>query len=217
MPRVAIFDLDGTLVDSAPAITRALNALRAERGLSALPVAQVRSWVSLGAAALVGRGVHGHRDASADEIAAFRQHYAQSPGQQEDLYPGIPAALAALHSAGVVMGVCTNKPQALSEQVLEATGIARFFRAVVGGDTPPRAKPDGAHVLHTLDAMACNGVIADFIGDSSVDARAAQASGARFLWASWGYADAPSLAMPQHTLQHPADIAPAILHKGQQA
>lgn len=212
MPRVAIFDLDGTLVDSAPAITRALNALRAERGLSALATAQVRTWVSLGAAALVGRGVHGNTEAGAEEIAAFRQHYAQHPGNPDDLYPGIPAALTALHTAGVVMGVCTNKPQALSEQVLEATGMARFFRAVVGGDATPLPKPNGAHLRHTLVQMGCAEQPVTFIGDSSVDARAAAGCGARFLWAAWGYADAQGLATPQHTLQHPAEIAPAILH-----
>lgn len=214
MSRVAIFDLDGTLMDSAPAITRALNGLIRARGLPAVDVAQVRTWVSLGVAALLGRALGQGCDADDEEIAAFRAIYAIAPGSREDLYPGVAQALSDLSRAGVLLALCTNKPQALAEEVLRRTGIAHHFNAVVGGDVAVQAKPDAAHVVHTLMAMGSRGASFDFIGDSSVDMRAAHASGGRFLWASWGYADADLLAPPERTLRYPSDIVPAVLHGG---
>ena len=211
MRRVAIFDLDGTLIDSAPAIARALDRLRAARGLPGLDVELVRRWVSLGAPALVGRALGREGDADAGEITAFRASYAEQPGTPGDLYPGIADALAALRTAGVKLGICTNKPQALSEKVLAATGIAAHFVAVVGGDATPRAKPDGAHLRQTLAAMGCSGPQFDFVGDSRIDAEAAHAAGARFLWAAWGYADPDGLAHRGQAVPEPAALPAAIL------
>lgn len=209
--RAAIFDLDGTLVDSAPAIASALAHLRVGHDQPTPDVAQVRNWVGMGARALVGRALGRDGDASDAEVASFRAAYATRPGTQADLYPGIVGALNALRDAGITLGVCTNKPQALSEQVLAVTGIASYFTAVVGGDAVPRAKPDGSHVLHTLASMDCSGRPFHFVGDTSVDAAAARASGGEFLWASWGYADAAGLDREGRRLASPTDLADAIL------
>lgn len=211
MRRAAIFDLDGTLVDSAPGIARALDRLRAVRGLAPLDIGHVRHWVSFGSATLVGKALDRNGNASTEEIAAFRANYAEDPGAPADLYPGIVDALVALRQAGVTLGVCTNKPQALSEKVLSATGIASHFAAIVGGDAIARAKPDGSHVLHTLASMGCSGLPFHFIGDTNIDAAAATASGADFLWASWGYADAPDLDRHGRRLSSPTKLADAIL------
>ena len=211
MRHVAIFDLDGTLIDSAPAITRALNVLRDAHGLSALDAVQVRRWISLGAASLIGRALGLAGDADTHTIAAFRTHYAEQPSSSDDVYPGTTLALRVLHGAGVAMAVCTNKPQTLSERVLTQSGLSDYFQAVLGGDTVQCCKPDPAHVIDTLVAMGCEGSAFDFIGDSHVDAAAAKASGGRFLWASWGYADTAPLAPPERTLSHPSDIPDAVL------
>lgn len=211
--RAAIFDLDGTLVDSAHSIARALAHLRAGHDAPTPDVAQVRRWVGMGARTLVGRALGRDGDASDDELASFRAAYATQPGTRDDLYPGIADALTALRDAGVTLGVCTNKPQALSEQVLAATGIASYFVAVVGGDAVAHPKPDGSHVLHTLAAMECSGLPFHFIGDTGVDAGAARASGAKFLWASWGYVDAQDLDRHGRRLSSPVDIADAILRE----
>ncbi len=196
MPPVVLFDLDGTLADSALSIALALNRLREGRGLGPWPVARFRPLISRGAPALVGAslGLGTHADADADDVAAFREIYAAIPGSPDDLYPGIAEALARLREAGALLGVCTNKPQRLSEKLLAESGIAGHFEAVVGGDVAERAKPHPAHLRQTLAAMRCEGQPFAFVGDSSVDADAADAAGARFLWASWGYADADDLA-----------------------
>lgn len=209
----AIFDLDGTLVDSAPAIARALAEVGDGRGARMPGLEQVRRWIGMGARTLVGRGLGGGGDASDDDLAAFRAAYAAQPGTADDLYPGIAGALAELRDAGIVLGICTNKPQALSETVLSATGIGGYFAAVVGGDATPRPKPDGSHLRQTLEAMGCGGSPFDFVGDSSIDADAARAAGARFLWAAWGYADAEDLASRGLAVADAPAMTTAILHR----
>lgn len=211
MQHVAIFDLDGTLVDSAPAIARALNRLREQRNLPALATAGFRPWISQGAARLVAHALQLPMPADAAVLAEFRAVYAEQPGTPEDCYPGILKALQTLHHAGIPLGVCTNKPQDLSERVLHATGLSGLFAAVVGGDAVPRCKPDGAHLLQTREAMRCHGTAIDFIGDSRVDAEAAHACGARFLWASWGYAVGEDLAHRGLRLATPVDLPAAVL------
>ena len=211
MPPVVVFDLDGTLADSAPSIALALNQLREDRGLMPWPVARFRPWVSRGAPALVGAALDLSTPADADDVAAFREVYAALPASVDDLYPGIADALVLLREAGAVLGVCTNKPQRLSEKVLAESGIAQYFATVVGGDAVTRAKPHPAHLRQTLAAMRCEGLPFVFVGDSSVDADAADAAGARFLWASWGYADADNLAQRGTRLASVDDLAPSIL------
>ena len=212
MPRVAVFDLDGTLADSAPAIARALNQSRAARGLPALAVERFRPWISHGAPALVGAALELGVPADAQAVEAFRDVYRGCAGSPEDLYPGIGDAVARLHGAGVVMGVCTNKPQLLSEKVLSETGLARYFTAVVGGDRTARPKPDPAHLRQTLVEMGCTADTPfSFIGDSLIDAQAAAAAGARFLLASWGYADADDLSTRGVRLDDAAALIDAVL------
>jgi phosphoglycolate phosphatase len=211
MPPVVVFDLDGTLADSAPSIALALNRLRESRGLSPWPVARFRPWVSRGAPALVGAALDLEMPADADQVAMFREVYAALPGSRQDLYPGIAEALAALSDAGAVLGVCTNKPQRLSEKLLAESGIAQHFVAVVGGDTVRRAKPHPDHLRQALAAMHCEGLPFAFVGDSSVDADAADAAGARFFWASWGYADADDLATRGIALASAGSLATSIL------
>jgi len=211
VPPVVVFDLDGTLADSAPSIARALNRLRDQRGLAPWAVARFRPWISRGAPALVGAGLELGAPADAGQVAAFRALYGALPASADDLYEGIPEALARLRHAGAVLGVCTNKPQRLSEKLLADSGIARHFVAVVGGDVATRAKPHPDHLRQTLSAMRCEGRTFDFVGDSSVDADAADAAGARFLWASWGYADADDLARRGLRLASAAELDAAIL------
>lgn len=211
MPPVVVFDLDGTLADSAPSIALALNRLREHRGLTPWPVARFRPWVSRGAPALVGAALDLGMPADADDVAAFREVYAALPGSVDDLYPGIAEALSRLREAGAVLGVCTNKPQRLSEKVLADSGIAQHFATVVGGDAVARAKPHPAHLRQTLAAMRCEGLPFAFVGDSSVDADAADAAGARFFWASWGYADSDDLARRGIRLASADDLTPSIL------
>lgn len=212
-PQVVVFDLDGTLTDSAPAIGTVLNGLRTERGLAPLPAQAYRGWISLGAPALVGSALDLPGPAAPAEVAEFRRHYAATRGTPDDLYTGVEDALTLLHEAGRPMGVCSNKPQALCEKVLEETGIRRFFRAVAGGDAVERSKPHPMHLAHTLALMGCSGQPFFFVGDSLIDAEAAAAAHAEFLWASYGYGGSDDLRTRGQRLNSPSDIARAVLQQ----
>lgn len=208
---VVMFDLDGTLADSARSIALALNRLREGRGPGPWPVARFGPLISRGAAALVGASLGRSTHADEDDVAAFREIYAAIPGSAHDLYPGIAEALTRLREAGALLGVCTNKLQRLSDKLLAESGIASHFEAVVGGDVAQRAKPHPAHLRQTLAAMRCEGQPFTFVGDSSVDADAAEAAGARFLWVSWGYADTDKLGRRGTRVASAADLASSIL------
>jgi phosphoglycolate phosphatase len=209
--RAVVFYLDGTLTDSAPGIGQILNSMRLERRLPPLPVDAFRRWVSLGVQHMVANALEIPGPAVAAAIAEFRQRYAVAPTTPQDLYPGVEEALNELASAGMPMGVCSNKPHVLCEKVLVGTGIRRFFKAVLGGDSVSQSKPHPMHLNLTLAKMGCAGEAFFFVGDSVIDADAADAAGAIFLWASYGYCDSDALADRGIKLEGPMDVVARIL------
>jgi phosphoglycolate phosphatase len=206
-----VFDLDGTLTDSAPGIGRILNSMRLERRLQPLPERAFRHWVSLGVQHLVANALEIALPAETSAITEFRHHYAVAPSTPQDLYPGVEEALSEIALAGIPMGVCSNKPYMLCEKVLVGTGIRRFFTAVLGGDSVSQSKPHPMHLHSTLAQMGCAGDAFFFVGDSVIDAEAADAAGAIFLWASYGYGDSSELADRGIKLERPTDVVSRIL------
>ena len=190
--RAAVFDLDGTLVDSAVAIAAALNVVRTERGASPLHADAVRPLVSRGAAHLVREVLAETAGDPVEDLAAFRRVYGAVPVDRNDLYPGAEAALQALARDGWTLGVCTNKPQRLTERLLDGMGLAPLFAAVVGGDAVEHCKPHPDHVFAILERLAAAPHEAVYVGDSEVDAEAAQAAGVPLVLVSFGYSLGPA-------------------------
>lgn len=214
MTRAIVFDLDGTLVDSAPSITVALNRIRVRRGATSnLAVETVKRWVSLGAEAVVRSALAEICEADERDLAEFRAEYAAIRTTQECLFDGFPETLNVLAAAGWALAVCSNKPQQLCVQVLEDTGISRYFSAILGGDAVPQSKPHPAHLLAALDALHAKRAASVYVGDSSIDLRTARAAGVPFLLATYGYSD-PALQQLSHArvqgLRSPRDL-PALL------
>jgi phosphoglycolate phosphatase len=188
-----LFDLDGTLVDSAPDIARALNATMAEVGVPALPVARVVRCVGDGATRLVERALPpGASDAPAypevpDLVTRFRRHYAAAICVESRPYPGIVDVLTELAGAGTPMAVLTNKPGDLARSLLRALALDRFFDDVIGdGDGWARKPaPDGARAIlarHGVPAAA-----ALVVGDGVPDLRLGRAAGCPVAAVTWGY------------------------------
>ena len=192
-PEAALFDLDGTLVDSAPGIVRALNQVRAERGGEPLQAAAVRPWISLGADALVAAALGPFARRPDEDLQAFRSRLLDLPADPADVYPGVTEALEALADAGLQMAVVTNKPEGLSVALLDQLDLSRWFGAVVGGDTTARPKPDPAPSRAALQALGREPDGTVFVGDSRVDADAADGIGMPFYLYEGGYgaADCP--------------------------
>ena len=122
-----LFDLDGTLIDSASTIASVINGMRADRRLALLPVANFRRWVSLGAEELLRRSMDQIDDVSAD-VQEFRKRYRALPTPPESLFPSVKETVAALAQTGIAMAICSNKPESLCRKILDELELEQIFR-----------------------------------------------------------------------------------------
>ncbi|OYU19619.1 MAG: phosphoglycolate phosphatase [Rhodobacteraceae bacterium PARR1] len=191
-----IFDLDGTLVDSAADIHAAVNLLLTEEGHPGLTRAQVTAMVGAGVGVLLDRVIAatGLNPAGRDRLLTrFMLIYEQGSANLTQPYPGVSAALADLSRAGLTLGLCTNKPLRPTLAILTALGWQDHFASVICGDSLPTRKPDPA-MLHACVAGVGGGPVL-FVGDSEVDAETAHAAGVGFLLFTEGYRKSPVSAL----------------------
>lgn len=191
-----VFDLDGTLVDSAPDMALALNVVMGARGHRPFSLGEVRGFIGDGVPMLIHRALAARdvagEDAYADWHDAYMQAYARGICIQSRPYPGVIAALDAL--GGRMMAVCTNKPQALAEDLLDALSLRARFELILGGDTGAGRKPDPTPLRHVATHMGATRAV--MVGDSMADAGAARAAGWPMLLYRHGYRDRPADAIP---------------------
>lgn len=187
-PAAILFDLDGTLLDTAPDMVGALNRLRAEEGLDALPFALARASVSHGSARLVELGFPGLAPAEFARLQArFLELYAERLAAETRLFEGMDVVLAELARAGRPLGIVTNKPSYLTLPLLAALDLQAPFAAIVCGDTVSSRKP---HPLPMRHAAALAGVAPQsciYVGDAERDVQAAHAAQMPALVATYGY------------------------------
>lgn len=194
MNAAVLFDLDGTLVDSAPDLARALSLLLDEHGRPPVSEAEVRRMIGQGARVLVARvwsatGEPLEPDRIEPLYRRFVALYTPIALDRTRPYPEVVDTLAGLHRTHP-LAVVTNKPERAARAVLEGLDLARWFGAVVGGDTLDVRKPDPAPLRWALRQLGHTGP-AVMVGDSSADVRAAAAAGVPSIAVRWGYADAP--------------------------
>jgi phosphoglycolate phosphatase len=195
LPAAILFDLDGTLVDSLPDLSWAVNQLLAEFGREPATLADMRTWVGDGVAVLVERSLMATGGLPelpvAEAVKRYLDYYRGHAAVETRPYPGVLTTLTALRAAGHPLGVCTNKPTDLSVLLLNALGMRDFFSAVVGGDGVPERKPHPGHLWATLDAMGMRDRKALMVGDSLNDVAAAKAAGIPVTVVSFGYTQIP--------------------------
>jgi phosphoglycolate phosphatase len=211
-----VFDLDGTLADTAGDLHLVLQEVLAEVDLPAPPLHAVRGMIGDGAKVLIERALaeigHAPSPGLVDErFARFRARYAQVPCRASSLYPGAAALLRTLQERGHRLGLCTNKPQAATDGLLAALGIDRFFSAVVGGDATPAKKPDPAHLAAVLTAMDATPAASVMIGDSRNDLLTARALGVPCILVSFGYTDTPARRLGADAVIDRLDELPGAL------
>lgn len=193
MRLVVVFDLDGTLVDSAAAIRDIANIQMAELGLEPLTLAESRGYIGNGAPTFIERALkarHAHDPALFKErLHRFEELYASAPGEANTPFPGVEAAMRALVAQGHRIALCTNKPLAPTLVLLDAHGWRDLFTAIVTGDTLPERKPHPAPLIEA--ARRAGGGPAVYVGDSEVDAATAEAAGFPLLLYAGGYSKVP--------------------------
>ncbi len=195
-----VFDLDGTLIDSAPDLRTALNRLLAAEGRRPLALPEVAAMIGDGAAKLVERAFAAtgeaagaaNRELTRRFVALYVAHAADETRPVE----GVPETLAALRSAGLKLGICTNKPERATWTVLQALDLDAYFAAVIGGDSVPGAqKPDPAMVFAVLGRLGADPSRAVMVGDSGNDVAAARAAGLPVIVRAGGYTAVPAAAL----------------------
>ena len=193
---VIAFDLDGTLVDTAPDLIGTLNVLLKAEGLPPLPLDEARPFIGKGARWLIERGFQAAGATLAAERLSilfdrFIEHYLDHIADESVPFPGCAQALDDLRAAGAKLVVCTNKRTNLSVALLEAVGLADRFEAVVGADAAPAIKPDPRHLAVAVEAAGGSMDRAILVGDAATDAGAARAAGAGLILVSFGYTEIP--------------------------
>ena len=192
MTSAIVFDLDGTLVDSAPDLHAAANRMLAEFGQAPLSLEKVTSFIGNGIPNLVrlARLESGLPEAEEERMKALMlANYTAHPADLTRPYPGVVEALVALRQAGYRLGVCTNKFRAPSVQILDALNLSQYFDVVIGGDSLDAKKPDPAPLHAAFTALKAPALL--YVGDSEVDAETAERAQIAFALYTRGYRKTP--------------------------
>jgi phosphoglycolate phosphatase len=199
-----IFDLDGTLIDSADDLALSMNATRRRFGLPEIDPALIYSYIGNGAAVLVQRAMGGHlpEEQLADALKFFLQFYRTHALEHTRLYPGIRESVLDLYRAGHQLAVLTNKPVRISTDIIGALGLAPLFLRIYGGDSFPAKKPDPAGVLALMAEAGVSAAATLLVGDSGVDVRTARNAGVRCCGVAWGFQPEGFEVDPPDTLIH---------------
>jgi phosphoglycolate phosphatase len=191
-----IFDLDGTLIDSAPDVCASVNRVLEADGRRPLTLAESKDMVGWGGRVLVEKALALTGDAGTAEdidraLEAFLVTYADHPADHTTVFPGVIEALQGFKAAGVKLAICTNKPTATTPPVLTALGLDGFFDVVSCGDAVPHKKPDGRHVLLCAEQLGALPETVVMVGDSENDIQAAIDAKLRSICVTFGYAHVP--------------------------
>jgi len=189
MPEAVLFDLDGTLIDTAPDMGGALNNLLIEEKREPLPLESIRPYVSQGGLVLTRLGFDGHVDESQIEPLRqrFLEHYREIVAKDSRLFDGYEAVLAELEASSIPWGIVTNKPEWLTHPLLEQLGLAARCAVVIGGDTLPQRKPHPLPLQVAAERIGIECRACLYVGDDERDIIAGRAANMKTLVAAYGY------------------------------
>ncbi|MEM6382459.1 MAG: phosphoglycolate phosphatase [Pseudomonadota bacterium] len=189
---VCVFDLDGTLADTAPDLIAALNHVLRSNGLRPAGFEEARGFVGHGARVLIERAYRAQKvpldeEQAVQRVGQFIAFYRQNIANDTRLFPNVLRALDTMRSDGWRFAICTNKPEALAVQLVTELGVLERFAAITGGDSFPFRKPDGRHILETIAKAGGDPSRAIMVGDSAPDIGAARDANVPVVGVSFGY------------------------------
>lgn len=202
-----VFDLDGTLVNTAPDLHATLNHILKTNGYELVLKEVSQGLIGIGAKAMLRAGL-ADQGSTIDEVEidamfeGFLSHYADNIDTYSLPFPGCVDCLNRLREAGAILSVCTNKRQNLADQLLASLGLSKHFAAIFGSDSVPAPKPDSGHIFATLEAANGDRDCAIMVGDSQTDERAAHNAGLPFIFVPFGYGPISADSSTRHTLEH---------------
>ena len=211
-----VYDLDGTLADTAGDLMGALNFVLEREGLAALPVENARSMLGAGGRALIERGFAASgRELSPEKLGVlfgdFLAHYNAHIAVHTRLYPGVLRALDAFSAAGWAQAICTNKMEASARMLMDRLGVADRFAFICGQDTFGVGKPDPRPLIGTVEASGGTPARAIMIGDSATDIKTARAAGLPVVCVDFGYTDVPVVELgPDRVISHFDELDAAV-------
>lgn len=211
-----IFDLDGTLVDTAPDLIAAANHALSDVGLDPVPGHILAPAIALGARFMIMDGLkHTGRVLPEGEVdrllAIFLDYYLRNIANASRPYPGAVASLETLRANGVRLGICTNKRSHLSKALIQALELNPLLDAVVGRDSVAKSKPHPDHLLETIRQAGGSAQRAIMVGDTAVDVATARAAGVPVIGVTFGYSDTPMPDLnPDIVISRYDDLLPAI-------
>ena len=208
MASAVLFDFDGTLADTVADLSRALNRIRAERGLEEVPLQQLRGHASSGARGLLqaGMGILPEHEEYKPLREAFLKYYAENICIDTRLFPGMPELLSEIEARGLRWGIVTNKSTSLTRLVVKELGLDSRAACVVCGDTTPHLKPHPASLLHAAGELNIAPADCIYLGDDLRDIQAARAAGMRSAAVAWGYGERLESWNADAILQRPVDL-----------
>lgn len=208
--RAVLFDLDGTLLDSAPDLVAALNRVRASETLPPLGVAEMSSYISHGAVGLLSAGMPAADNATFESWrTGFLEHYAENLYRESSLYEGVPELIDFLNISGIPWGIVTNKSEALTLPILKAAQLKDTISCLVCGDTLSRSKPDPAPVSLACGMLDVPPENTLFVGDDSKDLAAGKAAGTQTAVVHYGYGSHDldeQLVAGSFQIHHPCEL-----------
>lgn len=198
--RQIIFDLDGTLVDSARLTGQILDTMLADRGVTArADPALIRAMDAIGGEAMIAAVMGEHTCDPAADLAEFRERHKVAATPVDLPFPGVVEGLARLADTGLAMAICSNKPQHLCEKILTDLDLARHFKAIIGSTANRPRKPAADAALLALDHLAAEAGDTLYCGDSLIDLETARAAGLAMILVEWGYGTQQAVARNRHT------------------
>lgn len=206
----AIFDLDGTLVDTSRDITASVNHVRAAFGLEPISLAEAMRYIGDGLHLLMQRVVVPAGEKLARAVETYRAHHAEHFKDKAALYEGATDALGRLEGAGIKMAVVSNKPHRFALALLEHLDVAQHFTHVLGEETQPAKKPAPDGLLFVLKEWDLEPARAVMVGDSHQDVESGRAAGCRTIWCSYGFGE-PRAAKPDFTAGSMREVAEIVL------
>ena len=216
LPETVVFDLDGTLIDTAPDLAAALNAVLIRERLPPVPLEQVRHMVGRGARVLIENAMTWHRippdpARTTDLVKHFLDYYEANIAVTSRPFEGMETTVRSLASRGHKIGICTNKPESLSRKLILELGLQDLFPVILGADSRPYRKPDPRHLTDTVDALGGSHADAVLVGDSDTDAKTARAANIPVVLVTFGYTETPVSELgAQEVIDHFSGLEAAL-------